>query len=56
MFQPRYALRAGIEATISQGVRTFDLRRSRYVGLPKTHVQPLAISYGDQSGLSCRLA
>src|SRR5579884_2109588 len=28
-FQQRYALRAGVEATISQGVRAFDLRWSR---------------------------
>ncbi len=41
-FQQRDALRAGVEATISQGVRAFDLRRSRYVGWPKTHVQHLA--------------
>jgi transposase len=38
-FKERYALRAGIEGTISQGVRAFDLRRSRYIGLTKTHVQ-----------------
>jgi transposase len=25
-------------------VRAFDLRRSRYVGLPKTHVQHLGIA------------
>jgi len=43
-FQQGYALRAGVEATISQGVRAFDLRRSRYVGLPKTHLQHLAIA------------
>jgi transposase len=43
-FQQSYALRAGVEATISQGVRAFDLRRSRYVGLPKTHLQHLAIA------------
>jgi transposase len=43
-FQLRYALRAGIEATISQGVRAFDLRRSRYVGSTKTHLQHLAIA------------
>jgi transposase len=43
-FQQRYALRAGIEATISQGVRAFNLRRSRYLGLPKTHVQHLGIA------------
>jgi transposase len=43
-FQQRYALRAGIEATLSQGVRAFDWRRSRYLGLPKTHSQHLGIA------------
>ncbi len=38
-FKDRYAIRAGIEGTISQGVRAFDLRRSRYLGLAKTHLQ-----------------
>ena len=38
-FKGRYAIRAGIEGTISQGVRAFDLRRSRYIGLAKTHLQ-----------------
>jgi transposase len=38
-FKERYAIRAGIEGTISQGVRAFDLRRSRYIGLAKTHLQ-----------------
>ena len=38
-FQERYAKRAGVEGTISQGVRAFDLRRSRYRGTPKTHLQ-----------------
>ena len=40
-FKERYAIRAGIAGTISQGVRAFDLRRSRYIGLAKTHVQHL---------------
>lgn len=31
-----YGRRAGIEGTISQGVRIGDLRRSRYRGLAKT--------------------
>ena len=35
----RYQRRAGIEATISQGVRAFGLRRSRYTGIGKTHIQ-----------------
>jgi transposase len=38
----RYARRAGIEGTISQGVRAFGLRRSRYRGLARTHLQHLA--------------
>jgi transposase len=38
-FQQLYARRSGIEATISQGVRAFDLRRSRYPGVSKTHLQ-----------------
>jgi transposase len=38
----RYARRAGIEGTLSQGVRAFGLRRSRYRGLAKTHLQHLA--------------
>jgi IS5 family transposase len=37
-----YARRAGIEGTISQGVRAFGLRRSRYRGLVKTHLQHVA--------------
>ncbi|MEU2874685.1 IS1182 family transposase [Streptomyces olivoreticuli] len=38
-WQRRYAIRAGIEATLSQNVRTCGLRRTRYRGLRKTHVQ-----------------
>jgi transposase len=40
-FKAVYALRAGCESTISQGVRAFDLRRSRYRGLAKTALQQL---------------
>lgn len=40
-FKDRYAGRAGIEGTISQGVRAFDLRVCRYLGIQKTHVQHL---------------
>lgn len=42
-FKTKYKKRAGIEGTISQGTRSFDLRRSRYLGLAKTHLQHLAI-------------
>lgn len=41
-FRSQYAVRAGIEGTISQSVRTFDLRHSRYRGLAKTHLQQVA--------------
>jgi transposase len=37
-----YKKRAGIEGTISQGVRRGTLRRSRYRGLEKTHLQEVA--------------
>ena len=37
-----YARRAGIEGTISRGVRAFGLRRSRYRGLARTHLQHVA--------------
>ncbi len=38
----RHARRAGIEGTLSQGVRAFGLRRSRYRGLAKTRLQHVA--------------
>jgi transposase len=38
-FRQQYALRSGIEATLSQGVRAMGMRRSRYDGLARTHVQ-----------------
>lgn len=41
-FKQLYAKRAGIEGSISVGVRRFDLRRSRYCGLAKTRLQHLA--------------
>jgi transposase len=45
-FKAQYATRAGIESTLSQGVRAFDLRRSRYIGLAKTHLQHILIAVG----------
>lgn len=38
-FWKKYAKRSGIEGTISQGVRAFDLRCTRYIGLAKTNLQ-----------------
>jgi transposase len=40
-FNAQYALRAGVESSLSQGTRRFDLRRSRYIGLARTHLQQL---------------
>jgi hypothetical protein len=39
-----YNMRAGIEGTFSQGVRSVGLRRSRYRGIQKTHLQNVAIA------------
>ena len=41
-FASLYSGRAGIEGTVSQGVRAFGLRQARYRGLKKTHLQELA--------------
>jgi transposase len=42
--QQLYKRRAGVEGTLSQGVRAFGLRQTRYWGLAKTHVQHVAIA------------
>ncbi len=41
-FATQYARRQGIEGTLSQGVRAFGLRRARYRGQAKTHLQHVA--------------
>jgi transposase len=41
-FASLYSQRAGIEGTVSQGVRAFGLRQARYRGLKRTHLQELA--------------
>ena len=41
-FKEEYSRRAGVEGMISQGVRAFGLRRSRYVGIAKTRLQHFA--------------
>src|SRR5215218_7223843 len=38
-WKERYRRRAGVEGTLSQGVRAFGMRRSRYLGLAKTGLQ-----------------
>jgi IS5 family transposase len=39
-----YRHRAGIEGTLSQGIRQSDLRQSRYIGLAKTHLQHILMA------------
>ncbi len=43
-FKTTYRHRAGIEGTHSQAVRAMGLRRSRYIGLRKTHLGHVAIA------------
>jgi transposase len=38
-FKARYDVRAGVEGTLSQGLRGCDLRHARYIGLCKTRLQ-----------------
>jgi transposase len=41
-WKAEYAVRAGVEGTLSQGVRGFGLRRCRYIGLAKARLQHVA--------------
>ena len=43
-FKATYALRAGVESGISQGTRRFDMRRSRYIGQERTHLQQILVA------------
>jgi transposase len=43
-FKQLYAGRAGIEGTLSQGVRAFGLRHANYIGQAKTHLQHILIA------------
>ena len=38
-YKQEYARRAGVEGVHAQGVRRMGLRRSRYIGEPRTHLQ-----------------
>lgn len=44
IFKEKYRKRAGVEGTISQADRVGGVRRSRYRGLQKTHLQNVAIA------------
>jgi transposase len=41
-FKKLYGERAGIESTMSQGVRKTGVRKARYIGLARTHLQETA--------------
>ena len=43
-FRGRYRPRLGIEGTISQAVRAFELRETRYRGLAKTYLQAVVLA------------
>jgi len=51
-YKAEYARRAGIEGTISQGVRAYSLRRAKYVGLAKTHLQHVLFARAITSPVS----
>jgi transposase len=43
-FREEYRLRAGVESLMSQGMRAFELRQSRYIGCAKTQLQHILIA------------
>jgi transposase len=43
-FRQAYRQRAGVEGTISQGVRAFGMRRTRYRGLAKTKLHDVLVA------------
>lgn len=45
-WQQQYQTRAGVEGTLSQGVRAFGMRRSRYIGQAKTGLQQVLAAVG----------
>jgi transposase len=45
-YKTEYRHRSGIEGTISQGVRAFEMRQSRYMGQAKTHLQHVLTAIG----------
>lgn len=44
VFETEYALRAGVESLMSQGMRAFELRKARYIGCARTHLQHILIA------------
>ena len=46
VFRAEYARRAGIEGTISRGMRSARLRRTRYIGLSRVHLGHILTAAG----------
>jgi transposase len=55
-YRAEYSRRAGIEGMISRGVRTCCLRRSRYIGEAKAHLQHIATAAINVTRISDWLA
>ena len=49
-YKKECAQRAGVEGTISQAVGAFGLRRARYCGQPKTHLQHVLVDAAPPMG------
>jgi len=45
-YAAEYARRAGIEGTLSRGVRVLRMRRTRYIGLARTHLSHVLTAAG----------
>lgn len=43
-FRAEYALRSGVESLMSQGLRAFELRKARYIGGARTHLQHILVA------------
>jgi transposase len=46
VWKKQYRIRAGVEGTLSQGVRSFGMRQSRYIGIAKTTLQQVFAAVG----------
>jgi transposase len=46
VWKKQYRIRAGVEGTLSQGVRAFGMRQCRYIGIAKTTLQQVFAAVG----------
>jgi transposase len=52
VWKKQYRVRAGVEGTLSQGVRAFGMRQSRYIGQAKTGLQQVLTAVGINAARS----